>query len=291
MSILDKLSNKEMFTSTELAITNFIIYNPKLVSHMTIDALADATYTSKASIVRFCRKLGIKGYSELKIQLASEVNTFNVIGERIPEDIPFKKGELYADSITKLLNLNYQALTDAFSNLDLEKVQRMAKIILNYNNLNIFGIGQSYLIAADFHYKMLRIGMNVHLESMPGFTQLMDRRGVSEKDKSIALFVSYYGAQREHLRMASIFQQLHIPILLITGPKNNPMCKYATEIIHVNVREPLIKIGAFSSKTAMQFVLDSIYTAIFLSNYDQCVKIINQPNTLDYMSLLENDKE
>lgn len=276
MLILNQLEDKRRFTSVEWEIIGYVTKNIKEVLHMTADELAGVTYTSTASIIRLCQKLGLKGYKEFKVQLATEINSFNVTGERIREDIPFKKVDSNLETIKKLLNLNYQALTDTYNNMDMEKLNKVAKIISKYDDLSIFGIGTSYLIAADFYCKILRLGMNVHLDSMPGFQYV---RSISQNSNTLAMFVSYYGCQKEHLNVAQKLQERNVPIILITGPNVGPLCKYATEIIHVSVNEPSTnKVGAFASRTAMQFILDSIFSLIFVENYDKNVKIIDARN-------------
>ncbi|URZ16425.1 MurR/RpiR family transcriptional regulator [Clostridium felsineum] len=272
MQILNQLKDKKRFTSLELDIINYITINFKNVLHMTADELAGATYTSTASIIRLCQKLGLKGYKEFKVQLATEINSFNVTDERIREDIPFKKSDTNKDAISKLLNLNYQALTDTYNNMDIEKIDKVAQMICKYNDLSILGTGSSHLIAADFYSKILRLGMNAHLDSMSGFSHI---RSISQESGSLAMFVSYYGRQNDQLRIAQILHNRNIPIILITGPSDGPLCKYADEIIYASVYESYSKVGTFSSRTSMQFILDAIFSLIFISNYDKNVNIID----------------
>lgn len=285
MLILNQFKDKKRFTSVEWEIIDYITKNLKEVLHMTADELAGVTYTSTASIIRLCQKLGLKGYKEFKVQLATEINSFHINGERIREDIPFKKTDSNQETVKKLLNLNYQALTDTYNNLDMEKLNKVAKMISEYNDLSIFGTGSSYLIAADFYGKILRIGMNVHLDSMPGFSHM---RSVSQSSNTLAMFVSYYGRQKNHLKVAEMLKNRNIPIILITGPDVGPLCKYATEIIHASVYEPYSKVGAYSSRTAMQFILDSIFSLIFLSHYEKNVKIIDNRTKNEFLELAFN---
>lgn len=73
MLILNQFKDKKRFTSVEWEIIDYITRNLKEVLHMTADELAGVTYTSTASIIRLCQKLGLKGYKEFKVQLATEM--------------------------------------------------------------------------------------------------------------------------------------------------------------------------------------------------------------------------
>lgn len=282
MIILDQLKDKIKFTRLELEIIEYINENFKKILHMTADELGAVTYTSTSSIIRLCQKLGFKGYKEFKVQLAIEINSFNLSEERIREEIPFKKTDSNSEVINKLLNLNYQALTDTYNNIDIVQIDKIAKIICKYNDLSILGIGSSYLVASDFYSKVLRLGMNVHLDSMPGFSHI---RSISQNSNTLAMFISYYGRQKEHIKIAEILNKRNIPIILITGPKAGPLCKYATHIIHGSAYESYSKVGAFSSRTSLQFILDSIYSLIFVSHYDKHLKIIDNRTKSEFLEL------
>ncbi|MHC1681443.1 MAG: MurR/RpiR family transcriptional regulator [Clostridiaceae bacterium] len=285
MLILNQLKDKKKFTSVEWEIIEYIENNIKEVLHMTADELAGVTYTSTASIIRLCQKLGLKGYKEFKVRLATEINSFNISGERVREDIPIKKSDTKIEVVKKMLNLSYQALTDTYNDIDVEKLSKVAKMLIEYDNLSIFGKGPSCLIAADFYYKISRIGINAHLDTLPGFSF---SRVILKNSSSLAIFVSYYGQQQEYLKLAQMLRKRNIPIILITGPNEGSLCKYATEVIHVSVHEAYVnKIGTFSSRTAMQFVLDSIYSLIFLSNYDENVKLIEAREEIEKFKVEE----
>ena len=88
---------------------------------MRLVELAEATFTSTATISRFCKKLGEKNYNSFKINFASSVLTSYQTD--VDYNRPFKEndsiqevtnqlGELYKDTIeaTKAL-LDYDVLT------------------------------------------------------------------------------------------------------------------------------------------------------------------------------------
>jgi DNA-binding MurR/RpiR family transcriptional regulator len=60
------------FTVSENEIAQYVINNPDDVTTISITAIAANTNTSEASINRFCKKLGFKGFNRLKIALAQE---------------------------------------------------------------------------------------------------------------------------------------------------------------------------------------------------------------------------
>ena len=59
-SVIQRLS------ANELAILEYIYENHEDVVHMSIRELSQAVSYSSATILRFCKKLGLSGFSELK---------------------------------------------------------------------------------------------------------------------------------------------------------------------------------------------------------------------------------
>ena len=65
---LNELKRMNKLTSTEQGIVNYILTNPEELEKISSRQLAELTYTSPATVVRICQKLGFSGYSEFKIK-------------------------------------------------------------------------------------------------------------------------------------------------------------------------------------------------------------------------------
>ena len=75
------ISMQPNFTVSENVISQYVIGHAEQILTTTITALADETGTSEASINRFCKKLGYKGFNGLKIALAQESFYNNMVQE------------------------------------------------------------------------------------------------------------------------------------------------------------------------------------------------------------------
>ncbi len=62
----------QRLSANELAILEYIYEHAEDVVHMSIRELSQAVPYSSATILRFCKKLGLSGFSELKFALRSE---------------------------------------------------------------------------------------------------------------------------------------------------------------------------------------------------------------------------
>ena len=68
MDIVYRIRGARDLTPTEQHLANTVLAMGERVQDFTIKELASATSTSIASIHRLCRKLGLEGYKELKVE-------------------------------------------------------------------------------------------------------------------------------------------------------------------------------------------------------------------------------
>ena len=272
MLLFNQLKNYENFSDTEDKISEYILENAKEVTNMTIQDLAKATYSSPSTISRFCQKLNVEGFSEFKVKLASEMGNYQNQDTRIEDDLPFSQNQAPKEIIQSIYNLNLQSLSDTYNHLDFDQLQRVAIMINQSPHLYLYGTGQSLILAQDFQYKLYRIMKDCHLETQVGFQHT---KAYTQPQDSVTMIISYYGKNINNLRIMKYLHEKKIPVILITGPNTNPLCQYASEVIHVPAQEQLMKkMASYSSRTAIQLVLDFIYALIFALDYEHNQKIV-----------------
>ncbi|AMC94666.1 RpiR family transcriptional regulator [Erysipelothrix larvae] len=272
MLLTDRLKEAEAFSDSEKVIAAYILENPHKTTNMTIHDLAEATYSSAATITRFCRKVKTDGFSEFKILLASELSTSNLTRTRIHDNVPFAPNDSSNTVVKNILNLNIQAMMDTYNKLDIHELEEVAKLLVETERIHVYGSGQSLLIAQDFQYKLLRIGVSVTVETQNGF-QLMS--SLTQSPDSVAFVVSYYGSSGENIRIMQALKKNGVKTILLTGPQENPLSKLADKVIHVPPQEELIhKMAAFSSRAAMQLVIDLLFALMFSLNYDKYQQLL-----------------
>ena len=91
--LIEELNDRKRFTKAEQEVVSYILDNPQKVTKLTIEQLATVTFSSNSSIVRVCKKVGTKGFSDFKIQLAREMSSFVTDGVRVEADIPIEPGD------------------------------------------------------------------------------------------------------------------------------------------------------------------------------------------------------
>ncbi|NLC96202.1 MAG: MurR/RpiR family transcriptional regulator [Erysipelotrichaceae bacterium] len=271
MLLLDKFKNRDQFSSLDLAIIDYVLEHPKEVMDLTVGELAKVTYTSPSSVVRLCKKLGMKGYADFRIKLATEINTFLINEERIEVDMPITP-DVSIDEVAKtFLNLHYQALVNTFSNLNFDEINEAVELLYNADCIEIRGKGPSLVVGLDFAWKLGKIGLPVRSSPLEGFDTFLR---VKNAKNSVGVIISNYGKGTYVNDWMHVFRVNNTKVIMICSNPNSKIFQQADVKISVNSGEKdrASKLGSFDSRTSMLYVLDIIYSMIYKKDYNLNVK-------------------
>src|SRR5699024_11085926 len=67
--------NKNQFTKSEQKIFTYVMNHFDHLIYKSLTEIANACQVGEATVLRFCRKLGFKGYQDFKLALARELST------------------------------------------------------------------------------------------------------------------------------------------------------------------------------------------------------------------------
>lgn len=275
MMIIAKLKTQQGFTDAEKEIAAFILANPELLLDINVDELSLLVHTSAPSIVRFCKKLGFKGFAEFKIRMAMEIDSFIINDNNVEIDMPIKKGSNREKIAKTFLNLHHQVLTSVYHHLDLENLERCAKLLSYADNISLRGFGPSLLCVSDFYYKVCKLGIACELSALAGFDSI---QGKLKKGNSYCVIVSAYAVSADVRRVIFQCMDNQVKTMLITCNEQSPLLKIVDEkiIVESYAEDRTRKMGSFASRTALTYILDLLYALMFSMDYDENIKRIEE---------------
>lgn len=272
------MSDKGELTPTEQQIAEVVLEYPQFVIDLSLGELAGRAYVSEASVIRFAKKLGCKGYSDFKVRLARELDSFT--GERpaIPVDVPIAAGAEPRDTCESMYELSRQALREAHERLDVNLVTRSARLMSQADLVRIYGRGESLVLAEDFHYKLIRVGMRSSLNAQNGFQEAASLDdGGKRRIRECALVISEYCDSTHVNYVIDELRAAKIPYVLLTASENPwPYDHYAYVTLRYPSNESRHKMGSFASRTAALYVLDCLFATLFSLDYERNVTNLRQ---------------
>ena len=153
--LLDLLKDKELFTSSEQMICNYILQHVDDIRSMSIDELAQKTFTSKATVVRFCKKLTDgKGFKEFKLDFLSEASEIRERNEKnsklMSHFVDYQATEIIHD-------IYCMAESTARVMISEKQINRISKTIFHSDYVDLFGTGLNLGYARETAYKLRRV--------------------------------------------------------------------------------------------------------------------------------------
>ena len=262
------ISMQPNFTVSENAISQYVIGHAEQILTTTITALA-------ASINRFCKKLGYKGFNGLKIALAQESFYNNMV-----QETPSSGGNFIA-SVTS----DYRSmLNNTAALLDESTVFKAAEMIKNAKNINLYALANTTFAAREFRYKLELAGIRAKEYTDP-LSISLQVTNTSPGDLSIFIARSIMMKDIYQAANASIDRGgKNLTITSVDSPKLNDIADYK-----FIVSDKLIanNTTALSDNLMYLYVTDIIYSALLKSDKALRQKklnsdaLINNSQTMD----------
>lgn len=244
--------NLNNFTDGERKIADYILENKDDVINFSAQELADRVDGSAAGVVRFSKKLGFKGFTNLKVELAKDNEEFNNdFNEIIREDDDIKV------MVKKAITANITTLEKTSSLINFDSLSEAIEILKNSKKIYIYGIGASGLVALDFQYKLLRIKKEA-IYNLDSHIQLATASIIDKED--VAIGISYSGETREVTLAIDEAKRIGAKTIAITKlGRNNKLSKSADISLYIPNEEKEMRLGAISSRISALTLIDLLY--------------------------------
>ena len=234
--------------------------DPRRVIESTITALAEACETSVASVVRFCRAIGLTGYPALRMALATELGRESAqlsAPSRYGSEI--SPGDSLRDATAKVAALEALAIEETVANLDFGVLEAAVGAIDHAHRILLFGVGASRLIADDLGHKLLRIGRTAIVLSDAHEASAAAALGAT---RSVAIGFSNSGATVETVRFLEAARSAGTRTIGVTSTAGTPLADAADHTLLTHAREPRFRAGAMVSRIAQLAVVDCLFIGV-----------------------------
>lgn len=266
--ILEQLKAMEGFTHQEKAVAQYILDQMESIQSMTSEELAKASYTSKATVVRLCKKVGVNGYQEMKFQLVSEM-VENIRVNQLLNKEPITNESSYQDILDTLPKLYDKAITDTRLCMDKNVMIRVFNRIKAASRIDIYGSGISYILAQSAAFKFATLGMECHAYEAVNAHYL----SAAKKQKSVSFLITFTGANRSMIDVARYLKQTTDTYVVgIVGRHHQEIKEWCDEIVEIPSRDSLLSLKVVTSFTATTYVLDIFFSMYLAQHYESHVR-------------------
>lgn len=266
--LLVQLREMKNFTNHERDVAEYILGHMDQIPDISAGELARASLTSKATVVRLSKKLGLSGYQELKLRLVAEMNQSERISQLISKE-PITGNSSYSDIILTLPGLYDKAITNTCLTLDKNTMMRIGRFLQGAECIDIYGTGISYVLAQAAAFKFATLGLECSAyESINGH-YLAARK----HKRTVAFLISFTGANRTVERMGEyLMTATNNHIVGILGPHSQVTGKWCHEVVEIPNRDSVLSLDVITSFMAGNYVFDIFFSMLLAGCQEEHVK-------------------
>lgn len=252
-------SNYDNFTTVEKNIADFFIQNRKRVD-FSAKAVAERLYVSEASLSRFAKKCGYRGYREFVYQY---------------EETFVEKQESMTGNTRMVLNAYQELLNKTYNLVDEAQIMRIGRYLNEAERVFVCGKGSSGLTAREMEIRFMRIGVDI--DSLQD-TDMIRMQAVFQDRRSLVFGISISGEKEDVLYLLNEAHRRKARTVLLTAKNKGIFDEFCDEVVLVPSLRYLNHGNVISPQFPILVMLDIIYS--YYVEQDKFAKEILHDNTL-----------
>ncbi|MDF2883125.1 MAG: HTH-type transcriptional regulator, partial [Clostridiaceae bacterium] len=214
----------------------------------------------EATIIRFCKKCNLKGFHDLKINIAKEM--VDSEGNETSNDIDPNN---ISQSLQNILANKIEELKKTISMMDEEIIRKILNTIKNARIIQFAAVGNTIPVALDGAYKFNQIGIASVVNTI-WETQLAYAYTLTSNDVVIA--ISNSGYSKKLLNLIDIANERNAVTISLTKHENSPLASKSKYQINMATREKLFLDEFSFSRVSAMMVIEILYLLLTAEKKD-----------------------
>ncbi len=215
--MLDRIqASLSTLPAAEQRVAKLVLKDPRRFASLPVGDLAQLSHVSKPTVLRFCRSMGYDGLTDFKLKLAGTIS----------EGVPYIHRSV--DAADKVPDVAVKVIDNAvaaflkyrneLSSVSIGKaVEALQHAYENGGRIEIYGVGNSGVVAMDAQHKFFRLGVTT-LAYSDGHMQVMSAALLKPGD--VALIISNSGRTRDLIDATDIARKHGATTIAITATRS-----------------------------------------------------------------------
>lgn len=270
INILERIhASYYQLSAAERKVADYVLSQHSQVQFMSITQLADECTVAEATVSRFCRSLGLKGFNAFKLEMARHVATANA-GLVPPRRI--ESGSLEGRCM-EAARLSQEAIQQTLELVKPDMIEKAVSLFEQANKVICVGSGGSMLLAQECAHLFSTVTNKFHA-ICDSHMQMSAVATMSTKD--VVVLYSYSGATHNGIAVLELAKVRGIPTILVTRFPKSPAAQLADVVLHCGSNETPFQFGSVSAKVAQLVLQDILYQEYMHRNRESCEENLQQ---------------
>lgn len=249
-------SSYDTFFQAEKKIADYIKENKAQVVEMTVGQLARASGVSDATVSRFCRRCGFKGFHSLKLALAREVLEEQQQDGSISNDVSRRD---LSQSLQNILANKVAELTETVAMMDPDKLEQILQHLEQASTVYFAAVGNTIPVAMDAAFKMNQLGIRAFASQI---WETMAASVFNLGPEDVVVIISNSGRSARLMTLAQGARENGCVLIVITNNPKSDLALEADFVLITATREKLLTREFWFSRVAATAVIEILYLLI-----------------------------
>lgn len=249
--MIELINLNEPLTSNEERVLIYIKYNVDEFLKSTLKEVAQKTFVSPPTILRFCKKAGFNGFNDLKYYLKQSI-----------------KEENNSSDILELNGIVSSFLSDikeTYENISSKNIDRVVDILRSNRTIHLFSRGISEMPFSYFYEMLLSVNRYCIQYQSPPLIKIK----ASQMTKNDVLFIgTSQGVTDPILEVAKIAKENGAYVIIITSNPNSSLKNTADIIFIAKAKKRYLNNIDLISRMNIFYIVD-----LFLESYFNKLKL------------------
>lgn len=264
MGLINDLKKGKNFTDREEGIRDYILNNPESIKNMSTKQLGEATFSSAASISRFCKKLGCNSYSDFKIRFFGELRTSTL--EEAGDKLMITQKENAVSAIAKITQINLAAIENTRRDINLEQMAKLGQWIKEAQYIDFYAYDLNVYLAQYGCNQLFYCNKTAQVYSA---TNLQELHALRRHEQHLAIIISHTGRNSRLVEVLRTLKRNKARVIAITTPGDTIISREAGEALYAYgvAENPLYEFASVMFSSSVKYLLDLLFCMAFAGEY------------------------
>ena len=270
MNLFINLKENKDLSKNERILANYILKHPEDVLKMSSKDLGKVCFVSTATVYRLCDKLGLLGFSDLKIKITSSLDDYRKSNEDFNFDFPVNQFQTHYEIIQKIKEDYEQTLNLTANLFSLDQLRLIASAMKKAQIIDVYTSAGNINFALNFQFQMQEIGIQVNVPIDEYQQRLI---AASSDENHLAIIITFGGRGILSDILPRILHKVKTPIVLISSYDYTFEDLDPDYQLYISPYENHYKkISSFSTRLSILYILDVLYTCYFKLDYQENIE-------------------
>ena len=270
MNLFINLKENKELSKNERILADYILKHPEDVLKMSSKDLGKECFVSTATVYRLCDKLGLSGFSDLKIKITSSLDDYRKSNEDFNFDFPVNQFQTHYEIIQKIKEDYEQTLNLTANLFSLDQLRLIASAMEKSQIIDVYTSAGNINFALNFQFQMQEIGIQVNVPVDEYQQRLI---AASSNENHLAIIITFGGRGILSDILPRILHKVKTPIVLISSYDYTFKDFDPDYQLYISSYENHYKkISSFSTRLSILYILDVLYTCYFKLDYQENIE-------------------